>query len=128
MLNPDDLRGIDRVRAALQDAILGGDADAYTRCFTTDAFLMHQDTPYLRGAAAIEEHTKQIFDAVKVTKLDLTPVIVVGSDGIAYEVGVQDVAIDPPLDGFKSKRKHLHVYQQQADGEWKVAAAMSSND
>ena len=128
MLSPDDRKGIDRVRAALRQSILSGDSATYASCFTADAFVMHQDTPLVRGTEAIKEHTQQAFDVVRVTKLDLSPVLVDGADGVAYEVGVQEVAIDPPMDAFKSKRKHLHVYHRQSDGEWKIAAGMSSND
>ncbi len=128
MLSPDDRQRIERVRVALRDAILTGDADAYVACFTPDAFVMHQDSPYVRGTEAIKEHTQQIFDVVQVTKLELSPVVVAGGDGLAYEVGVQEVAIEPPMDAFKSNRKHLHVYQRQADSTWRIAAAMSSND
>lgn len=129
MLSPEDLRGIDRVRSDLRHAILEGNVDAYAACFTSDAFLMHQDrSPYVRGLEAIEEHTLQVFQAVKVTKLELEPLLVKGTDGVAYEIGVQEVAIEPAIDAFKSKRKYLHVYEKQADGTWKIAAGMSSND
>ncbi len=128
MLSESDRQGIEHVRTALREAILGGDAEAYAACCTADGFVMHQDTPYVQGTAAIKEHAQEIFDVLRVTKLDLTPVVVDGAEGVAYEVGVQEVAIDPPLDAFKSKRKHLHVYKRQEDGSWKIAAAMSSND
>ena len=112
MLTADDRSGIDSVRAALRDAILSGDADAYAACFTSDAFVMHQDSPYVQGVEAIKEHTEQIFNAVTVTKLVLTPVVVAGEDGCAYEVGMQEVATEPQLGGVKSRRKHLHVYER----------------
>ena len=60
MLTADDRSGIDSVRAALRDAILSGDADAYAACFTSDAFVMHQDSPYVQGVEAIKEHTEQL--------------------------------------------------------------------
>jgi uncharacterized protein (TIGR02246 family) len=128
MLTDEDRKGIDGVRAALSDAIVAGDAGTYVACFTSDAFVMHQDTPSVQGAGPIREHTEQIFSATTVTKLVLTPVRVDGGEGVAWEVGVQELAVEPPLEGFKSKRKYLHVYERQADGTWKIAAGMSSND
>lgn len=128
MLSAEDQAGIDGVRAALREAILRADADAYVHCFTADAFVMHQDAPYVRGADAIWAHTEMIFQAVRVTKLELEPVAVAASEALAYEVGVQELAIDPPMEAFKARRKHLHVYEKQADGTWKISAAMSSND
>jgi ketosteroid isomerase-like protein len=56
---------------------------------------------------------------VKVTQLDLIPVVVSGSGGLVYEVGVQTVTIEPAQDSFKPKRKYLHVYERQPDGAWK---------
>jgi uncharacterized protein (TIGR02246 family) len=128
MLDAEDMAGIDRVRANLRDAILRGDSEAYAECFTPDAFVMHQDAPFVRGIQAIREHTEQIVQAVTVKKLDLEPVVVAGTDRLAYEVGLQEVAIEPAIDAFKARRKHLHVYERQVDGTWKIAAAMSSND
>ena len=128
MIGPDDQKAIDRVRSAIREAVLGRDAEAYAACFAEDAFLMHQDTPYVHGTRAIMEHTRQVFQVAKVTKLELSSLVVDGAEGFAYEVGVQEVAVDPPVDAFKSRRKHLHVYCRQADGEWRIAAAMSCND
>ncbi|MCH7875302.1 MAG: hypothetical protein IH965_08415 [Gemmatimonadetes bacterium] len=78
MLSESDRQGIEHVRTALREAILGGDAEAYAACYTADGFVMHQDTPYVQGTAAIKEHTQEIFDVLRVTKLDLTPVVVNG--------------------------------------------------
>ena len=75
MLTADDRSGIDSVRAALRDAILSGDADAYAACFTSDAFVMHQDSPYVQGVEAIKEHTEQIFNAVT------SPMLKISRDG-----------------------------------------------
>lgn len=124
---PDSSRDLEAIHALRQghvEAVNTGDV----HCFTADAFVMHQDAPYVRGGDAIRAHTEMIFQGVRVTKLELEPVAVAASEALAYEVGVQELAIDPPMEAFKPRRKHLHVYEKQADGTWKISAAMSSND
>ena len=127
MLTVEDRNGVDTIRNALVDAILRGDADSYAECFTSDGVVMHPDSPHVRGRNALRQYVNQMFSVVKVTKLVLTPVIVGGGNGFAYEVGVQEVAIEPPDVRFKAQRQHLHVYERQQDGTWLVAAAMSGN-
>jgi len=64
VLSESDRQGIEHVRTALREAILGGDAEAYAACYTADGFVMHQDTPYVQGTAAIKEHTQELLGQV----------------------------------------------------------------
>ena len=45
---------------------------------------------------------------------------------LAYEVGTQEVAIEPSDDRFLGKRKYVHVLKKD-DGQWKFAVLMSNN-
>jgi len=126
-LSHDDAQAIDKLRRALVDAILTGDAEAYAACFTTDAILMHPDTPFVRGRDAIRDHGAKVFEVVKVAKLVLSPVKLAGAGALAFEVGVQEFASEPRDGRFKSNRQHFHVYERQPDGTWKIAVAMSGN-
>ena len=127
MLTVDDRDGIDTIRNALVDAILRGDADSYAECFTSDGVLMHPDSPPVRGREALRQYVTQMFSVVEITKLVLTPVILEGGNGVAYEMGVQEAAMEPLDPRFKTERQHLHVYERQQEGTWLVAAAMSGN-
>ena len=122
-----DKAAIKELREALVRAIVAGDAAAYAACYAPDGVVMHPDSPFVRGTAALLEYTKAVFDAVKVTRLVLTPMSVTGEGGVAFETGVQDCGIEPPNEHFKEKRQYLHAYQRQEDGAWKIAAAMSGN-
>ncbi len=126
-LTEADEMAIKELREALVQAIVTGDAAAYAACYTADGVVMHPDSPFVRGTAALLEYTKAVFDAVKVTRLVLTPMTVTGEGGVAFEAGVQDCRIEPPNEHFKEKRQYLHAYQRQEDGAWKIAAAMSGN-
>jgi uncharacterized protein (TIGR02246 family) len=111
----------------LVSSILDGDVEAYVESFTDDGVLMHPESPQVRGETAIRAYVSAVFSAVKVTHLELTPSVVEGGGGFAFEVGVQRVAVEPSDDKFKTERQHLHVYRKQSDGSWRIAAAMSGN-
>ena len=127
MLSQEDLQGIDAIRKKLVRAILDGDVDAYVESFTDDGVLLHPDTPQVRGEAAIRAYATAVFSAVKITELLLSPVLVEGGEGFAFEAGVQQVSVEPSDDKFKSERQHLHVYAKQSDDTWLIAAGMSGN-
>lgn len=122
-----DREKIDALRSALIEAIIAGDPASYSQCFTEDGIVMHPDTAFVRGTGALRDYARGVFAAVKVTRLVLTPVMLHGTDTLAFEVGTQELAITPASDKFRSNRQHLHVYEKQTDGSWKIAAAMSGN-
>lgn len=127
MLGSDVRRKIDETRSALLSAILAGDADASAACYTTDRVVMHPDTPYIRGRPALREYVAKLFKTLKVTRSILTPAIVAGSGNIACEVGTQELVMEPPDERFKRNRQYLFVYEEQADGSWKIAVGISGN-
>ena len=126
-LDAGDVIAIRNVRDQLVRAILAGDAAAYAGSYSPDGIVMHPDTPLVQGSDDLYEYAKAVFAAVKVTKLVLTTLTLAGDGGVAFEVGVQDCAIQPANDHFKAKRQYLHAYQKQPGGAWKIAAAMSGN-
>ena len=127
MLTQEDLKGIDDAREAIRTAILESDAEAYALAFTENGVVMHPDSPLVQGRDALRNYVSELFNAVSITKLEFSPVIVEGNDGIAYEIGVQSVNASPSSDQFKDQRQHLHVYERGRDGIWRIAAAMSGN-
>ena len=123
----DDKGAIEALRESLVRAILDGDAQAYANSYAPDGIVMHPDALLVQGSSALLEYAKAMFAAVKVTMLVLKPIRVVGEGSVAYEVGVQEAAIEPPNEQFKNDRQYLHAYERQEDGTWKVASAMSGN-
>ena len=126
-LDAADQVAIRNLRDRLVRAILAGDAVAYADSYAPDGIVMHPETPLVQGSAALLDYAKTMFAAVKVTRLALTPLTVDGDGDVAFEVGVQDCAIEPANEHFKEKRQYLHAYKRQPDGAWKIAAAMSGN-
>jgi uncharacterized protein (TIGR02246 family) len=127
MTDREDLEKIDAARSAVVSAILAGDADAYAACYTPDGVVIHPDSPYVRGRRALRYYAQQIFEALKVTRLVNSSVIIAGGGNSAYEVGTQEIGIEPADTKFKPNRQYLLVYEKQLDGSWKVAAGMSAN-
>ena len=127
MLIDEDRAAIDVLREQLRKSILEGDVAGYTACFAEDGVLMHPESPQVRGRGAIEQYATSMFDNVEVSRLNLTPVSVMGDGKYAYEIGTQECQVEPALPGFKLERQHLHVYERGDDGSWHVAAAMSGN-
>ena len=125
MLSQQDRLGIAVVREKLVNAILDGDVDAYVESFAADCVLIHPERPQVRGEAAIRAHATAAFSAVKITELQLTPIVVDGGGGFAFEVGVQHIAVEPSDGEIKTERQHLHVYAKQGNGSWRVLAAMT---
>jgi uncharacterized protein (TIGR02246 family) len=127
-LTPEDLAAIDELRYAVTAAIIAGDATAYANLCTEDVRLLHAGSQIIAGRAELEAHNAAMFDTVSVTSLALTPVEVYGTGDLAYEVGTQELTIEPTLPEFAGSRKYVHVFRRGTDGRWRFAALMSNNN
>ncbi len=127
-LATEDLTAIDNLREAVTSAIIAGDAAAYANLCTEDVRLMHAGSPIITGRTELEAHNAAIFEAVTVTSLLLTPVEVYGTGDLAYEVGTQELTIEPAVPEFAGSRKYVHVFRRGSDGNWRFSALMSNNN
>lgn len=127
-LTTEDLRALDELRDLVTDAIVAGDASAYADLCTEDVQLLHPGSSIINGKAELEAHNAEMFEAVTVTYLVLTPVEIYGTGDLAYEVGTQELAIEPTMPGFAGSRKYVHVFRRGSDGEWRFVALMSNNN
>ncbi len=126
-LTDADREQLDALREALREAILAGDSAKHAQLCTDDVLLMHPGTPIVSGREAVRQHEEEIFALVTVKKLEVVPVSTSGTGWLAYEVGTQELATEPALEGFAAKRKYAHVMRKQADGTWKFAVLMSND-
>ena len=127
-LSPADYGAIDDLRDSVTNAIVAGDAAAYAELCTEDVRLLHAGSPIISGRAELETHNAAMFEAVAVTSLVLTPVEIYGTGDVAYEVGTQELTIEPTVPEFAGSRKYVHVFRRGGDGEWRFAALMSNNN
>ncbi len=127
-LATEDLSAIDNLRESLTSAIIAGDAAAYAELCTEDVRLLHAGSQIIMGRAELESHNAAIFEAVTVTTLELTPVEVYGVGDLAYEVGTQELTIEPEVLEFAGSRKYVHVFRRGSDGKWRFSALMSNNN
>ena len=88
---------------------------------------MHAGAPLITGRAELEAHNAAIFEAVTVTSLKLSPVEVYGVGDLAYEVGTQELSVEPAIPSFSSSRKYVHVLRRGADGRWRFAVLISND-
>ena len=126
-LATEDLMAIDNLREAVKSAIIAGDAAAYADLCTEDVRLLHAGSPIITGRVDLEAHNAIIFGAVTVTSLVLTPVEVYGTGNLAYEVGTQELTIEPAVPEFAGSRKYVHVFRRGSDDTWRFSALMSNN-
>ena len=127
VLSAGDLDAIAGLRRAVTEAIVAGDAAAYANLCTEDVRLLHADAPLISGKAELQAHNAAIFESITVTRLELSPVEVYGVGDLAYEVGTQELSINPSRSGFRSSRKYVHVLRRDADGKWRFAALISNS-
>lgn len=126
-LSSSDLQAIGALRTALVEAIKAGDAARYASLCTEDVQLLHANAPLVTGKANLQAHNAEIFKLIRVLNLVLSPVDVYGMGDLAYEVGTQEVAIEPAILGFRSNRKYVHVLKRGSDGVWRFAVLMSND-
>ena len=119
---------IGELRDSVINAIVAGDAAAYASLCTEDVRLLHAGSPIITGKAELEAHNAAMFEAVAVTSLVLTPVEIYGTGDVAYEVGTQELTIEPTVPEFAGSRKYVHVFRRGSDGEWRFAALISNNN
>ncbi len=127
-LSAEDVAAIANLRDALTNAIIAGDAATYASLCTEDVRLLHAGSPIITGKAELEVHNAEIFEVITVKSLKLTPVEVYGTGDLAYEVGSQQLAIEPAAPNFASSRKYVHVFRRGSDGKWRFASLMSNNN
>ena len=84
--------------------------------------------PIITGKAKVETHNAAIFETVTVETLKLTPVEVHGTGDLAYEVGTQQLTIEPAVREFSGSRKYVHVFRRGANGIWRFTTLMSNNN
>ncbi len=126
-LTAEDIAAIANLRDALTNAIIAGDAATYASLCTEDVRLLHAGSPIITGRAELEAHNAAIFETVTVKSLKLTAVKVYGTGDLAYEVGTQQLTIEPAVSTFVGSRKYVHVFRRGADGKWRFATLMSNN-
>ena len=124
----DDLTAINELRGSITNAIVAGNAVAYASLCTEDVQLLHAGSPIVTGRAELEAHNAAMFESVSVISLALTPLEIYGTGDLAYEVGTQELTIEPRLPEFAGSRKYIHVFRRGSDGEWRFAALMSNNN
>lgn len=127
ILTDNDLNEIGRLRSSIVEALLNGNADNIAALCTDDVCLLHPDTGLIKGRKEVRDHEAEIINTARVSKLELLPVEIYGTTHLAYEVGTQNVEIDPPDERFRGKRKYVHILKKDDHGRWRFSVLISNN-
>jgi len=126
-LSKSDLQAIESLRFEIEKAIINGNADHIADLCTDDVQLLHPDTPLITGKKALRDHEAEILKMVHVIYLKLSPVLIEGNGALAYEIGTQELEIEPSDERFLGKRKYVHILKKGEDGQWLFSVLMSNN-
>lgn len=102
--------------------MMNGIMDTTFAQYTDDAIYMPDHEPMIKGKNALKENSRKMmamgmkFPKVEFTTMDVN---VIGS--YAYEVGTYAMTIQMPgMPEMTDEGKYLTIYQQAADGSWKI--------
>ena len=124
----EDVHQINALRGGQADAIVKGDARAYSELCADDIQLLIPGREAVVGRAAFLEAEEQLFRRAAFTNFRKQPVSVERSGSLAVEVGLQEVAGagDGNQGGvYASRQKYTHVFRLCESG-WRFAVLMSN--
>jgi FMN-dependent NADH-azoreductase len=123
-----DLRQINALRGGQADAIVKGDARAYSELCADDVQLLIPGRAAVVGRTAFLEAEEQLFRHATFASFRKKPLSVERSGNLAVEVGLQEVAMaDEGNKGgvYASRQKYTHVFRLCESG-WRFAVLMSN--
>ena len=102
-------------------ALTSGDAKAYAELFTEDGFVMTPGSPTIRGKENIFSSRRDVLARVKVTSARLDTISLERNGAVAWEMGL----FTYEFRGENGEKrvvtgKYLVLWEQQADGTWKI--------
>lgn len=124
----EDVRQINALRGGQADAIVKGDARAYSELCAEDIRLLIPGHQALVGRTAFLEAEEHLFRHATFASFRKKPVSVERSGSLAVEVGLQEVAMadDGNKGGvYASRQKYTHVFRLSESG-WRFAVLMSN--
>lgn len=124
----NDKQQISFLRFGQADAIVQGDAQAYSELCTDDIQLLLPSRDVIRGQEALLETERALFSSAKFASFQKFPLHIERSGNLAIEVGRQAVNMQKHLDTggvFSTCQKYTHVLRLTQQG-WRFAVLMSN--
>lgn len=116
------------LRKAQANAILAGDALAYTDLCAEDIRLMLPGYPTIIGREAFLTAEQKVFSNAKFIRFEKYPLMVECMGDLAFETGVQEVEIAGNQDKggvYSSNQKYTHIFRKTEQG-WRFAVLTSN--
>lgn len=124
----EDMRQINALRDGQADAIVKGDAKAYSELCADDIQLLIPSRAIISGREAFLEAEKGLFRHATFASFKKTPARIERGGNLVVEVGLQEVVMadDGSKGGvYSARQKYTHVFRLSASG-WRFAVLMSS--
>ncbi|MBI5164501.1 MAG: NAD(P)H-dependent oxidoreductase [Magnetospirillum sp.] len=124
----EDMRQINALRHGQADAIVKGDAKAYSELCADDIQLLIPSRAIISGRKAFLEAEVGLFRHATFASFRKIPAKIERGGNLAVEVGLQDVVMaDGGSNGgvYSARQKYTHVFRLSASG-WRFAVLMSS--
>lgn len=116
--------------AASKAALEGGDMSKPLSFFSDDGMEMAPNMTAAKGRDAIKAMwTQMMSSGMKMTNVEFTTVDLQASGKIGYEIGKYEMTISGAgMNEMKDAGKYITIWQQQADGSWKLRAETWNTD
>lgn len=102
-------------------ALTSGDARAYADLFAEDGFVMSPGAAVIHGREKIYNSRRSVLEKVKVLAARLATISLEQNGKIAWEIGSFWYELQGELDEKRTiSGKYLVIWEQQADGSWKI--------
>lgn len=124
-----DVAAVSTLREREVAAADAGDVAALLELRTDDFVAMPPDQPPVRGKEAVEEFLNGMFAQVELDETVVSEAVVVADD-LAYDRGTFSGTVRPKGGGesMSVDGKYLWILERQADGSWRYAVQMWSNN
>jgi uncharacterized protein (TIGR02246 family) len=126
-LSAADIAKINDVTQTLRKAFLAQDWTTFVAAYTEDAVLCAQNTPAVKGRAAIKAWAEKF---PRVTALDFENLKIDGQGDLAYVLGAYRITILSPesAEPVEDTGKFIEIRRRQSNGTWLVEADISNSD
>ena len=121
---------VDAYNAASAEGMLSGNTEKVFAYYTDDVMEMPPNMPAIKGKEALKAFQESMSKmAMKFTKVTFVTTDLEAGGKVGYEIGTYDMTMTmAPMGEMPDAGKYIALWNQQADGSWKLRAEMWSSD
>jgi ketosteroid isomerase-like protein len=121
---------VDAYNAASTEGMLSGNTEKILTYYDDNVMEMPPNMPAIKGREAVKAFQESMSKTgMKFNKVTFTTTELQAGGKVGYEVGTYDMTITmAPMGEMQDAGKYIALWNQQADGSWKLHAEMWSSD